>query len=72
MTEPVTHRLRGYRIDWQDADFPEILRGGPLTLREAKREVIVYFTRRRDAAREQMRRTRALRAEDIKAVGIND
>jgi hypothetical protein len=61
-----------YFVDWEDAAFPKILPikfaseyATPMTLTEAKQEIIQHFQNDVDHAREQIRQTRALRADDI-------
>ncbi|MEU9605420.1 hypothetical protein [Streptomyces sp. NPDC048057] len=61
-----------YFVDWSDAAFPKILpikfaseHAQPLTLTEAKREVVEHFQVDIRHAREQIRLARALRADEI-------
>ena len=55
----------GYDVDWYDQSFPQVVRGGDMTLAEAKREIIEHFTHEREHAKSMIAHVRRLRASDI-------
>jgi len=63
--------VKRYTVDWSDAAYPTIRAweageyADPLTLAEAKAEIIEHFEHLRDHARSMIATTRALRAADI-------
>jgi hypothetical protein len=63
-----------YFVDWTDPPFPAIRPIGdassyaePMTLAEAKQDIISSFQGQLEHARDQIRRTRSLKVADIKA-----
>ncbi|WP_327292482.1 hypothetical protein [Streptomyces sp. NBC_01198] len=65
---------RKFFVDWSDAAFPRILDikfaseyAEPLSLAEAKAEVVDHFRHDIDHAREQIKKARELRVADIAA-----